>query len=386
MSVAHRLLPAALALLAGLAPLWLAGAARAESLLISLSSHQVAITSNYAGSQVVLFGAIQRDAQTIARAGPYQAAVIVRGPPQSVTVRLREELGFVWINGEQQKFASVPAFYAALTSAPLDEIAAPILRERLAVGLDGFALHVGDTMPRDGREALFREALVRIKRDMNLYVERERGIAFMTPEIFRAAITLPADAPPGNYEVEAMLFADGALLARETTNFELVKIGFEQRIAFLAEEQSLVYGLGTAGAALFLGEPDAASRAVWEANVAAHELGLSLIRPGATCSGICAELNRFLAERGLLQHRSFGYGHSFGILSHYYGREAGLELREDIDTVLEPGMVVSMEPMLRIPEGAPGAGGYREHDILVLTADGADNITRFPYGPDHNVI
>jgi len=137
---------------------------------------------------------------------------------------------------------------------------------------------------------------------------------------------------------------------------------------------------------LFLGEPDAASRAVWEANVAAHELGLSLIRPGATCSGICAELNRFLAERGLLQHRSFGYGHSFGILSHYYGREAGLELREDIDTVLEPGMVVSMEPMLRIPEGAPGAGGYREHDILVLTADGADNITRFPYGPDHNVI
>lgn len=137
---------------------------------------------------------------------------------------------------------------------------------------------------------------------------------------------------------------------------------------------------------LFLGEPDPASRAVWEANVAAHELGLALIRPGATCSGICAELNRFLDERGLLGYRSFGYGHSFGILSHYYGREAGLELREDIDTVLEPGMVVSMEPMLRIPEGRPGAGGYREHDMLVLTAHGAENITRFHYGPTHNVV
>ncbi|MEM9228035.1 MAG: aminopeptidase P family protein [Pseudomonadota bacterium] len=137
---------------------------------------------------------------------------------------------------------------------------------------------------------------------------------------------------------------------------------------------------------LFLGAPDAHSRRIWEANVATHELGLSLIKPGARCSDICDELNRFLEAEGLLQYRSFGYGHSFGVLSHYYGREAGLELREDIDTVLEPGMVVSMEPMLWIPEGTAGAGGYREHDILVVGSDGAENITGFPYGPEHNVI
>ena len=58
----------------------------------------------------------------------------------------------------------------------------------------------------------------------------------------------------------------------------------------------------------------------------------------------------------------------------------------EIDTVLEPGMVVSMEPMLWIPEGTRGAGGYREHDILVVNKDGAENITGFPYGPDHNII
>ena len=137
---------------------------------------------------------------------------------------------------------------------------------------------------------------------------------------------------------------------------------------------------------LFLGEPDAASLKLWQANVAAHELGLSLIKPGATCSGICEELNRFLADEGLLQYRSFGYGHSFGVLSHYYGREAGLELREDIDTVLEPGMVVSMEPMLWVPEGTPGAGGYREHDILIVGDDGSENITGFAYGPEANII
>ncbi|WP_298908520.1 aminopeptidase P family protein [uncultured Aliiroseovarius sp.] len=137
---------------------------------------------------------------------------------------------------------------------------------------------------------------------------------------------------------------------------------------------------------LFVGEPDAESLRIWEANVAAHELGISLIKPGATCSGITAEINKFFEAEGLLQYRSFGYGHSFGVLSHYYGREAGLELREDIDTVLEPGMVVSMEPMLFLPEGTAGAGGYREHDILVVGEDGAENITGFPYGPGHNII
>ncbi len=137
---------------------------------------------------------------------------------------------------------------------------------------------------------------------------------------------------------------------------------------------------------LFLGEPDADSLRIWKANVAAHELGLSLIKPGATCSGICDEINRFFVDEDLLQYRSFGYGHSFGILSHYYGREAGLELREDIHTVLEPGMVVSMEPMLWIPEGQPGAGGYREHDILIVGEERAENITGFPYGPEHNII
>jgi creatinase len=137
---------------------------------------------------------------------------------------------------------------------------------------------------------------------------------------------------------------------------------------------------------LFLGSVDDASRKIWEANVAAHEYGMSLLKPGATCAGVTAQINDFLAERDLLQYRTFGYGHSFGILSHFYGREAGLELREDIDTALEPGMVISMEPMLTIADGKPGAGGYREHDILVITEEGNENITAYPYGTEFNVV
>jgi len=137
---------------------------------------------------------------------------------------------------------------------------------------------------------------------------------------------------------------------------------------------------------LFLNKIDDASLKAWEANIKVHKRGLELIKPGVKCSDICKELNELFAELGYLQYRTFGYGHSFGMLSHFYGREASLELREDIDTVLEPNMVISMEPMIMIPEGKPGAGGYREHDILIIKEKETENITKFPFGPEHNII
>lgn len=125
---------------------------------------------------------------------------------------------------------------------------------------------------------------------------------------------------------------------------------------------------------------------LWEINCAVHDRGKALLVPGAKCSDVAKELNEMYQAHQLLRYRSFGYGHSFGVLCHYYGREAGLELREDCHTVLEPGMVVSMEPMITIPNHLPGAGGYREHDILVITATGNKNITGHPYGPEHMII
>ncbi|MGL6259214.1 M24 family metallopeptidase [Vibrio sp. WXL103] len=125
---------------------------------------------------------------------------------------------------------------------------------------------------------------------------------------------------------------------------------------------------------------------IWQINCEVHRRGLELIKPGARCCDIAAELNEIYRGYGVLDYRTFGYGHSFGVLSHYYGREAGLELREDIETVLQPGMVVSMEPMLMLPEGMAGAGGYREHDILIVQEQGSENITGFKFGPEHNIV
>ena len=149
----------------------------------------------------------------------------------------------------------------------------------------------------------------------------------------------------------------------------------------------MVFGYYTAiERTLFCEHASDAHLDLWQKNCEVMRVGSDLIGPGRKCSEVALELNEMYRGWDLLKYRSFGYGHSFGVLSHYYGREAGVELREDVDTELKPGMVVSMEPMIMIPEGEPGAGGYREHDIFIVTETGADNITNFPYGPEEMII
>ena len=125
---------------------------------------------------------------------------------------------------------------------------------------------------------------------------------------------------------------------------------------------------------------------LWEINCKVHRRGLELIKPGARCSDIANELNEIYREHDLLKYRTLGYGHSLGIVCHYYGRESGVEFREDRKTILQPNMVVSMDPMITMPEGKPGAGVYREHDMLVVKETDSEDITKFPYGPEHNII
>ncbi|MGY6643758.1 MAG: TIGR02186 family protein [Salinarimonas sp.] len=234
-------------------------AARAEGLVISLSNHQVMITSNYTGSQVTLFGAVQRDEQTIARASGYDAAVIVRGPRvDAVTVRRKERLGPIWINRTQETFEDIPRYLAILSSRPLDELTSEIMRARLRLDLDPtIATQIQPEEPGavqdPGHNPDYAQALVRLRMQEGQYFEIGRGVTFITPMIFRAAIPLPAGAPPGNYEVETLLFADGVLLARDITNFELVKTGFEQRVAVWAETRAAAYGFLTVLMAMFFG-------------------------------------------------------------------------------------------------------------------------------------
>ena len=201
------------AVLALIGLLAVAHPAFAETLVTSLSSHRVLINSNYTGTSIAVFGAIERDAQSVSRASPYDVVVTVRGPRQFLTVREKERLGPVWLNQEQQKFPEAPAYLERPVLPPAREITSDVLRQRQKVGLAGDRQRARISPMTAARcDDPFREALLRLKGREGLYLEDERGVTFLTPSIFRAAIPLPAIAPPGNYDVEVMLFAETVIL------------------------------------------------------------------------------------------------------------------------------------------------------------------------------
>jgi uncharacterized protein (TIGR02186 family) len=241
-------------LLAGLVAAVLAPLpARAEALLISLSVSRVAVNSSYTGSSIVVFGSVERDAQTVARAGGYDLVVTVRGPRQSLTVREKERLGPIWLNRAQQKFAEVPAFLAVLASRPLTALAGEPSRQRLRIGLDAIVASPDLTLASDRVDDPFRSALLRLRAGQKLFIEDEAAVQFLTPTLFRATVPLPATAPVGRYDVEAVLFASGASIARQESRFELVKTGFERRMAVFARDWAPAYGILAIGAALLFG-------------------------------------------------------------------------------------------------------------------------------------
>lgn len=242
----------ALALVAGLALLVAAAAlpARAEGLVLSLSSHRVQITQTYTGAELVIFGAIIRDGRSAGRQGRYDVVVTASGPKGSTVVREKVRTGPIWANLSQRKFVNVPATLAVLATRELQEVAEPELRSRYGLGLDAL---IGRSGPDPVEDAPFREALIRLKREAGLYVEDGRGVTFITPDLFRATVPVPATAPVGGYDVTVSLLSEGVQLARETTNFEVTKVGFEQALAQAARTRAWLYGLSTAVMALLFG-------------------------------------------------------------------------------------------------------------------------------------
>lgn len=231
----------------------LAASARAETLVTTLSTNQVLINSTYTGEDIVVFGAIERDARTIARSGPYDVVVTVRGPRRDFTVREREKVGFIWINRTQRHFNNVPGYLAVLSSRPLTMVATLPLRQRMRLSIDAMLTPDNLTSSMVVRESRFRAALRRLEEREGRFIENDRGVTFLTPTLFRARIPVPATAPTGQYEVEVQVFADEVPLARMTDNFEVVKTGFEQRMAIAAREHTFLYGFATGGLALLFG-------------------------------------------------------------------------------------------------------------------------------------
>jgi uncharacterized protein (TIGR02186 family) len=213
-----------------------------------LSNQHIDINSTYAGAQLVLFGVVIRDGRNATRADAYDVLISVKGPAGLVTVRRKELFGPIWLNREQQKFANIPATLGLISTRPFTEIVDSEFLDRFGMRFDNYILPKG-AVQADG----FAAALIRLKQDDRLYAIRDRDVSFLSPDVFRATLDVPATGPLGIYNVEVSLFAGGVRLAQAETFFTVGKVGFEQLIAREARDHGVLYGMATAAMALCFG-------------------------------------------------------------------------------------------------------------------------------------
>jgi uncharacterized protein (TIGR02186 family) len=222
----------------------LAGAAEAqrpEQVHSDISTREISIQSNFTGIEIVLFGSIDFSRAPGPDEKPYDVIMVIRGPTEPIVVRRKERVAGIWMNGPAKTFAAVPGFYAALASRPFRAIAPEETLRKLGVG---FA-NVDFGKPVDGQapDDEFRPALIRIRKEENLFKEADDGVQFIGRSLFRGSVDLPVNVPIGRYTSQVYLFRDGKLLSQSQGSLQVHKVGFERVVYALALRQPFLYGL-----------------------------------------------------------------------------------------------------------------------------------------------
>lgn len=240
-----RSLSLALALLAS--PL-----AAQESVVVDLSQNRVAITANFAGSEIFVFGAVKRDTPLAEGIAPLDVAIVVEGPLEHTTVRRKDKTLGIWVNVDSVQIEAAPSFFTVATTGPLEEILHEGERRDYAIGLD-YAVRPQAHENPDVDMAAFAEAITRIRVENGLYSERE-GIIHLTSEtLFNASIQLPANLVEGDYTARIYLIRDQNIVADTSVGISVRKEGLERWLYNLAHEQALIYGLLSLLVALIAG-------------------------------------------------------------------------------------------------------------------------------------
>jgi len=216
-----------------------------ERLEADVSSRRIGIESDFAGIQIVVFGAVDQSRQRTAEQNFYDLAIVIRGPEHPTVVRQKERVVGLWVNQAARVFSGVPQYYAVLSTRPLEEITTQEVLARHQIGFENlrFTLAEGVAQSSSEQEDAFRDALVRIKADEKLYQEKSFAVAFISRSLFRATVSLPANVPTGKYAVDIFLFRQGQLLDMHQSELRIEKQGLERFIFNLAYQNSLLYGL-----------------------------------------------------------------------------------------------------------------------------------------------
>ncbi len=211
-----------------------AGAPKANTLVADLSRHLVAISTGFAGTDVLLFGATEGEGDVV---------VIVRGPDRPVAVHRKSRVLGVWVNTAQMTFDRAPSFYSIASSRPLAEIAPATVLARHQMGLDNLRLELPRAKASANVAQEWRAGLIRNHEARGLYRAEVGRVTFLGNRLFRTRIDLPANLPTGTYQVEVFHLQEGRVVSAQTTPLQVSKVGAEAAIYDFAYQNSALYGL-----------------------------------------------------------------------------------------------------------------------------------------------
>jgi uncharacterized protein (TIGR02186 family) len=226
--------------------LFAAPAGAQDNLVSGLSQDVVEISSTYTGTDLTVFGAIERPGD----AAKSDIVVVVRGPGAAMTVRRKDRFAGIWINNARARLVGLPSYYFLASTRPLEQIAPGDTLRRYDLGLDNLR---PETALSDGAIMPFVRALVRAERKKGLYSQDSAGVEMLSPTLFRTSIPVPAAVPRGSYVVQVYLFRDGTVVSAQSTPLYVDQTGFERRLYDVAHEWPLSYGLLTVLMAVLLG-------------------------------------------------------------------------------------------------------------------------------------
>ena len=231
--------------------LLLAVPAQAEEVVAGLSQNRISITTNFDGSEILIFGAVKRETP-IPTDAPLEVIVTVAGPSAPIVVRRKDRRFGIWINVESAEVDQAPSFYAVATSAPWTNSIKDIEDLRHKVSVQRAIRAVGVASMVEDVDA-FTEALVRIRSEEGLYQTNIGAVEFSESTLFNTAIQLPANLTEGAYETRFFLTRGGTVLDVHETVIDVRKVGLERFLYNLSRQQPLVYGLMSLAIAIFAG-------------------------------------------------------------------------------------------------------------------------------------
>jgi len=223
-----------------------------EGIEIGLSTDKVAITADFTGADLTIFGALDNADPKVARQGRYDVIVVLEGPARPVVVRRKDRILGMWINTQSAIFVNVPVSYSVATTRALQDITDPKSYKQLALGVGN--MHLQPAEPDD--PVLideFTDALRDRKQATGQFTVRVGGVQFLSQNLFRATLALAPNVSVGTHRARAFLFKSGVFIKETSAQLEIVKSGFEQRISGFSREYSFVYGVLAVAVAILTG-------------------------------------------------------------------------------------------------------------------------------------